>query len=140
MPSLIQKSITITATPHHVWRVFTDEAVTKQLGGHYVSNWQVGNSLGWKAEDGKIYTHGIILELFPDQILKHNLVDLKTKERVTSVITYTFEDKETYMILHAKEELAFDMREEQFEEALEGWDMALESVKEIAEKLYKKEK
>ncbi len=140
VPTVILKSITITATPHQVWRVFTDPVITRQMGGQYVSSWNVNESLGWKAEDGKMYTHGIIMELETDKLLKHSLLDLKTKSRVTSVITYTFEDKETYTILHATEELTFDMREDQFEEALEGWDMALDTVKELAESLQKKEK
>ncbi len=105
------------------------------MGGEYVSTWKVGESLGWKGDDGKMYTHGIILEFEPNQLLKHSLYDLKTKSRLTSTITYRLEDKGKYMILHAEEVLAFDMRDDQFEEALEGWDLALESVKEIAEKL-----
>jgi uncharacterized protein YndB with AHSA1/START domain len=130
---LIKKSITISAAPHQVWRVFTDPVVTRKMEGQYVSSWKVGESLGWKGEDGKMYTYGIILELVPDQLLKHSLYDLKTKTRVTSVITYTFENKESYTILHAEEELTFDMRDDQFEEALEGWDMALATIKEVAE-------
>ncbi len=140
MPTLIQKSIIITATPHQVWRVFTDPAITRQMGGQYISTWKVNESLGWKAEDGKMYTHGIILEVIPDQRLKHSLYDLKTKTRVTSVISYTLESRDTSTILHAEEELTFDMREDQFEEALEGWDMALDTIKELAEKIHKLEK
>ena len=123
----------INASPHTVWRVFTDPAITKKLGGHYVSNWKVGESLAWKAEDGKMYTYGIILSLEPQSVLKHNLYDLKTKSKVTSIITYRFEAKENTTILHAEEELAYEMREDQFEEALEGWDMALDSIKILAE-------
>lgn len=135
MPNtLIKKSITITATPHEVWRVFTDPKVTMLMGGHYVSTWKKGASMQWKDEDGKFNSYGIILELEPDQLLKHSLYDMKTKERITSVITYRFEDKGKYTILHAEEELTFDMRDDQFEEALEGWDMALDSVKEVAER------
>jgi uncharacterized protein YndB with AHSA1/START domain len=135
VPNNIKKTTSINATPANVWRVFTDPVVTKKMGGHYVSTWKVGDSLQWKGEDGKLYTYGIILELEPDRLLKHSLYDLKTKTRVTSVITYQLENKSTYTLLHAEEELAYDMREEQFEEALEGWDMALASVKEIAEAL-----
>lgn len=104
------------------------------MGGHYVSSWKVGESLQWKGDDGKLYSYGIILELEPDRLLKHSLYDMKTKERLTSVITYRFEDMGKYIILHAQEELAFDMRDDQFEEAHEGWDMALDTVKEIAER------
>ena len=133
MPNLIKKSIIINASPHQVWRVFTDPAVTKKMGGYYVSDWKEGNSLQWKGEDGKLYTYGIILEIVPDRLLKHSLYDLKTKTRVTSVITYTLEEMDGKTILHAEEILSYDMREEQFDEALEGWDMALASVKEMAE-------
>lgn len=132
--TLIQKSIAITATPHDVWRVFTDPKVTMLMGGYYVSTWKKGESLQWKGDDGKLYSYGIILELEPDLLLKHSLYDMKTKERLTSVITYRFEDMGKYIILHAEEELAFDMRDDQFEEALDGWDMALDTVKEIAER------
>ena len=135
MPNtLIQKTITITASAHEVWRVFTDPKVTALMGGHYVSTWKVGESLQWKDADGKLYSYGIILELEPDLLLKHSLYDMKTKSRITSVITYRFEDKGKYMILNAEEELTFDMREDQFDEALEGWDLALDTVKEIAER------
>ena len=132
--TLIVKSITISTSAHEVWRVFTEPKVTMLMGGHYVSSWKKGESLQWKGDDGKLYSYGIILELEPDQLLKHSLYDMKTKERITSTITYRFEDMGKYMILHAEEELAFDMRDDQFEEALEGWDMALDTVKEIAER------
>ena len=134
MPNLIQKTITITASAHEVWRVFTDPKVTMLMGGHYVSTWITGETLQWKDADGKLYSYGIILELEPDKLLKHSLYDMKTKSRITSFITYRFEDKGKYMILHAEEELTFDMRDDQFDEALEGWDLALDTVKEIAER------
>jgi len=135
MPNtLIKKSITITASAHEVWRVFTDPKVTMLMEGQYVSSWKLGESLQWKGEDGKLYSYGIILELEPDKILKHSLYDMKTKSRVTSFITYRFEDMGKYTILHAEEELTYDMRDDQFEEALEGWDLALDTVKEVAER------
>ncbi len=135
MPNtLIKKSITITASAHEVWRVFTDPKVTMLMEGQYASSWKQGESLQWKGEDGKLYSYGIILELEPDKLLKHSLYDMKTKSRVTSVITYRFEDMGKYTILHAEEELTYDMRDDQFEEALEGWDLALDTVKEVAER------
>ena len=105
------------------------------MGGHYVSSWKAGESLQWKGEEGQFHTYGIILDIIPDQLLKHDLYDMKTKTRVTSTITYRFEDKGKYTVLHAEEVLTFDMRDDQFEEALEGWDLALETVKEIAENM-----
>lgn len=135
VPNQIKKTISISATPKEVWRVFTDPVVTKKMGGHYVSNWKTGETLQWKGSDGQLSTYGIILDIEPERLLKHSLYDLKTKSRITSVITYQLEDKETFTLLHALEELAYDMREDDFEDALDGWDMALASVKELAEKL-----
>ena len=134
MPNLIKKTIAITATPHEVWQVFTDPKVTQLMGGHYISTWKKGETLQWKDDDGKLYSYGIILEIELDKLLKHSLLDMKTKSKVTSVITYVFEDMGKYTNLHAEEELAYEMREDQFEEALEGWDMALDTFKEIAER------
>jgi uncharacterized protein YndB with AHSA1/START domain len=34
--SVIEKKIEISAPPDKVWRVFTDPAITKQLGGEYL--------------------------------------------------------------------------------------------------------
>ena len=138
MANLIKKTISISATPQAVWRVFTDPVVTKKMRGHYVSLWKVGESIQWKGEDGQFSTYGIILAIEPERLLKHSLYDMKTKSRTTSVITYKLEDNETHTVLHAEEVLSYDMREDDFEDALDGWDMALASVKDLAEELQKK--
>ena len=90
--TIIVTSINISTSAHEVWRVFTEPKVTMLMGGHYVSSWKKGESLQWKGDDGKLYSYGIILELEPDKLLKHSLYDMKTKERITSTITYRFED------------------------------------------------
>lgn len=133
----IKKTILIKAPAENVWRVFTDRAVTLKMGGHYVSGWQINGTLEWKGNDGIKYTYGKILEIMPFQLLKHSLYDMKTKSRVTSIITYAFEEVNGETLLHAEEMLTFDMRDDQFEEAIEGWDMALDTVKEIAESISK---
>ena len=116
-----------------VWRVFTDPKVSRRLGGHYVTDWKKGSSLQWKGDDGKMYTYGIILDIETEKLLKHNLLDKRTKSRVNSIITYRLESTEGQTLLHAEEELTFPMRDEDFDDALEGWDMVLESIKSIAE-------
>ncbi|HEY3386748.1 MAG TPA: SRPBCC domain-containing protein [Saprospiraceae bacterium] len=130
----IIKSIRIHATPLSVWRVFTDPKVSRRLGGHYLTDWKKGSSLQWKGDDGKVYTYGIILDIEQEQILKHNLLDKRTKSRVNSVITYRLERNADFTILHAEEELTFSMRDDDFDDALEGWDMVMESIKDAAEK------
>lgn len=104
------------------------------MGGHYVSAWKKGETLQWKGDDGKFYTYGIILELEPDKLIRHNLLDMKSKSKLISTITYTLEENGETVLLSAEEELAYAMDEEEFEEALDGWDFVLETVKSIAEK------
>ena len=133
--SVIHQAITIPATADKVWQVFTDATVTREIGGEYISDWTVGSSFGWKGLDGKLYTHGRVLEIQPLRMLKHNLSDMNDESRVLSIITYTFEESEGQTTLVATEELNYEISDEQLDAANEGWYLALRSVKELAEKL-----
>ena len=132
---VIQKAITINASPEEVWRVFTDPHITRQLGGEYVTEWKIGSSFGWKALDGKMYTNGTILKLEPQKLLEHNLFNEGDKT-VKSVITYKFENNNGSTNLLAWENINHDMTQQEFQETNTGWDIALTAVKEAAEKLY----
>ena len=132
---VITKTIEINASPKKVWRVFTDPKVTRQMGGEYVSEWKAGSSFGWKGKDSSLYTNGVILELEPEKLLKHNLFDLKDKSRLLSVITYEFTKNEDGTILSAREEINYEITDCLLKEANEGWDAALQLVKYVAEKL-----
>jgi uncharacterized protein YndB with AHSA1/START domain len=131
---IIQKKIEINAPVDKVWRVFTNPAVTRQMGGEYVTDWKVGSSFGWKGKDGKMYTHGTILQLEKGRTIKHNLFDSPEKNKILSVITYKFEEKARHTTLHAEEELNYEITDQQYQAASEGWDGALASVKKTAEK------
>lgn len=132
---IIEKAIFINALPENVWRVFTDPSITKQMGGEYVSEWKVGSTLGWKGPDGNMYTHGTILQLENAKLLQHNLVDMNDHNILLSVITYELEPAGNATTLHAKEELHYETSHELLQQVNEGWDFALQMVKDIAEKL-----
>lgn len=132
---VVKKVIDINASTKKVWSVFTDPAITRQMGGEYVSKWKVGSSFGWKGKGSSLYTNGTILELEPEKLLKHSLVDLKDKDRLLSVITYRFEKNGAGTTVSAIEEINYEMSDYQFKEANEGWDAALQLVKYVAEKL-----
>ena len=83
----IKKSIEVQASPEKVWRVFTDPAVTRQMGGEYVTDWKAGSALGWKGGDGNMYTSGTILEIVPGKLLKHQLHSLSNKDVLLSVFS-----------------------------------------------------
>jgi uncharacterized protein YndB with AHSA1/START domain len=130
----IKKTIKINAPTDKVWRVFTDPVITRQMGGEYVTDWKLGSSFGWKGDDGKMYTSGTILEVENRRLIKHNLFDMEDEERILSVITYKFESGGAQTTLHSLEELSYEMTDQQYKDASEGWDFALAVIKEIAEK------
>lgn len=131
----IEKTIEINTTPKKLWRTITDPTITREMGGEYISDWQIGSSLSWKGTDGHIYTNGTILQLEPEFILQHNLFNLDEKDKILSVITYKFEDTKKSTTLHAHEEYSVSLTDEEYEAASEGWDFALKVVKEKAESL-----
>ena len=134
--SFIEKSIDINAPVSKVWRVFTDPVLTRQLGGEYVSEWKIGSSFSWKGLDGQLLTRGEIVTIEPEKILQHKLLstDTTSPEYVISVITYKFKEENGRTTIQAREDFSHTVDDEKYDEAIEGWDAALQSVKEIAER------
>ena len=132
----VEKSIQIGAPVSKVWRVFTDPALTRQMGGEYLTAWKVGSSFRWKGPDGQLLTNGSILKIESEKILQHNLfsTDAASSEAILSVITYEFHEQDGLTTLLAREDFARSITDEEFDSAIEGWDAALQSVKEIAER------
>ncbi len=133
--TFIDKTIEINVSPDKVWRVFTDPSITKLMGGEYVSNWQIGSSFGWKGTNGVVYTNGVILKLKHESLLQHSLLDLKDSTRVISIITYELRGSDATTTLKAHEDLFREINDEEYKDALIGWDVALNALKQVAEKL-----
>lgn len=127
----IERRIEIDEPVSRVWRVFTDPALTRKMGGEYVSEWKVGSSFGWKGADGRMVTQGAIRQIVPEQLLQHLLLD--SVGTIDSVITYEFAGKNQATTLHAREEFARPITDQEYADAVEGWDAALRAVKETAE-------
>ena len=128
----IERSIEINAPVSRVWRVFTDPLLTRQMGGEYVSDWKVGSTFSWKDLDGKLVTNGIILKLEPEKTLQHKLFN--SVGSINSVITYEFGEKGSITMLRAREDFTKPITDKAYADVLEGWDAALLTVKEVAEK------
>ena len=128
----VESSIEIKAPASKVWQVFTDPAITRQIGGVYISDWKVGSSFGWKGLDGKMVTNGTILKIESEKLLQHDL--LNSVGSVNSVITYEFSEKNGIMTLYAREDFTQPVTDKEYADAVEGWEAALLSVKETAEK------
>src|SRR5688572_14163826 len=129
----VERSIEINAPASKVWQVFTDPDMTRQIGGEYVSDWKVGSSFGWKGPDGKMVTNGTILKIEPAKLLQHNL--LNSVGSVNSVITYEFSEKNGVTTLYAREDFTQPVTDNEYADALEGWEAALLAVKELAERM-----
>ena len=128
----IQNSIEIKAPASTVWRVFTDPTVTKQMGGEYVSDWKVGSSFSWKGLDGNVMTNGSIITIVPGRLLQHSLAN--SVGSTNSVITYEVSEQNSMTTLHAREDFAKPISDEEYADAVEGWGAALKAVKETAER------
>jgi uncharacterized protein YndB with AHSA1/START domain len=137
MPKLfVEKSIDIDAPISKVWRVFTDPTLSRRMGGEYITDWQVGSSFSWKGLDGQMYTNGVILKIEPEKILQHNLFSSQASstESITSVITYEWRERGQFTTLLAREDFLNPINDTEYADAMDGWEAALLSVKEIAEK------
>lgn len=133
--SVVEKTINVYASPDKIWRVFTDPKVTRQMGGEYITEWRVGSAFGWRGKDGNMYTNGTVLEIEPQKLLKHSLFDLEDKNKLLSTITYDFKPIQTGTTISIREEINHEMDEEELSDTSDGWDFALQAIKDIAEKL-----
>jgi uncharacterized protein YndB with AHSA1/START domain len=132
--TIIEKSIDIKAPLNKVWSVFTNPDVTKKIGGYYDTDWKVGSSFGFKTMDGIRLTNGTILEYQHERLIKHNLFEPKS-EKVIAVITYDFQEKNGVTLLTGSEELTQSFDNSAVKNALEGWEFALNTIKQLAESL-----
>lgn len=133
--SFIEKVVNIKAPVENVWRVFTEPAITRKTGGEYITDWQKGSTLNWKGVDGNIHTHGVILQIEPRKLLRHNLLSSDKQRRIMSVITYRFHQVNQLTTVYAREEFNSPLQDSEYTEAVQGWDKALKAVKETAESL-----
>ena len=128
----IEKSIEIDAPVSQVWRVFTDPVLTRQMGGEYVSDWEVGSSFSWQGLDGRTLTNGTIMKIEPERLLQHTL--LNSVGSTDSVITYEFDENEAVTTLHAREDFTNPINDNEYRDAAKGWDAALRVLKNTAER------
>ena len=132
-PSEIKKDIIINAHASKVWGMFVDPTFTRQMGGEYVSDWQVGSSLGWKGLNGQQLTNGIILKIEPRRLLQHSLFHAGT-DAVMAIITYELREHGEATTVSIREEFSQPVSEEELNASEEGWAAALAMVKGLIEK------
>ncbi|MBS0028292.1 SRPBCC family protein [Chitinophaga sp. 22321] len=131
---IIEKTVEINAAVKAVWSVFTNPEVTKQMGGYYGTDWKTGSSFGFRKSDGTALTNGVLLDFKPMQLIKHSLFENDT-DTVIAVLTYSFQENDGQTLLTGQEELITRLDQAEYQDAVEGWDQALNAVKLIAEAL-----
>jgi uncharacterized protein YndB with AHSA1/START domain len=104
-PSMIIKEILINAPASKVWGMFIDPVFTRQLGGQYISDWQVGSSFRWQALNGSILTNGMILDIEPEKYLQHSLYYPEEMDEVMARITYTLDEQDGKTVLGIRKNL-----------------------------------
>jgi uncharacterized protein YndB with AHSA1/START domain len=132
----LERSIEINVPASKVWRVFADPVLTRQMGGEYATDWQVGSSFGWRGLDGQMLTDGSILKIEAEKLLQHELFDASapSAKTVQSVITYELREHETSTTLFAREEFSSPITDAEYADAMDGWGAALLALKDVAEK------
>ena len=125
----IDKSVVIRSARFKSVASVYYSGVTRQLGGEYVSDWQVGGSFGFKGLDGTIYTRGSILEIEPEKLLKHDLYEGNASSTVSSTITYKFTEQDGKQGLICPGNFSSPLSDAEYAEADEGWDAALAQLK-----------
>ncbi len=128
----VNHSVVIAAPSSQVWRMFNDAEFTRQMGGEYVSDWKVGSSIGWMGPDGVMFTDGVILQIQPGLLLQHSLFHPDTDEPMATV-TYRLDEKDGKTTVKIIEQFTEPVTDDDHDDALGGWEAALDAVKELLE-------
>ncbi|MEO8172036.1 MAG: SRPBCC domain-containing protein [Sediminibacterium sp.] len=132
-PLTVRKEIVINAPASKVWGMFIDPVFTRQMGGRYISNWQVGSSFRWQALNGSILTNGMILDIEPEKFLQHSLYYPEEEDEVMARITYTLDEEDGKTVLAITEEFTDPITEKDHEDSMDGWSAALTMIKQLME-------
>ncbi|MBP3038751.1 SRPBCC domain-containing protein [Bacillaceae bacterium Marseille-Q3522] len=142
------KKITIAAPAAKVWEVLTKRGYTDlwahefSSGGpqfHLESNWQLGDPVLWKGEDGAVIVEGNVTALTPYKLLRFTVFDVRSTERpqVTDKdgITYQLSEENGKTLLHVLQGdfSVMEAGEKYCRMTEKIWDKVLPKVKQLAE-------
>lgn len=135
---IVEKSIEINASAQKVWEMLTNPTFNKQWieqfwpnFGALESNWEIDSAMYWKNADGEIDLVGKIIDITPGKLLRYTF----TMPQDIVTLSLTEENKFTVLsVIHGDFAEKPD-GEECYLGALAGWDMNLQNIKELAEKI-----
>jgi uncharacterized protein YndB with AHSA1/START domain len=141
MENKVEKSITINASPTRVWETLTrPELIKKYMFDSDVhTDWKKGSPILYtQQQDGKTIprVNGTIRDILAPKLLKMNIVGVQEKYKMPVKMSYVLEPAGDHVtVLHIREEgfHEVDEGEKRYEQSLQGWEMVLPRLKEVAE-------
>ena len=136
---IVNKQISIKATPEIVWEALTDPVKTKKyfFNCKVISDWQPGSPIIFKGRIFlfiKIEMHGKIIKAEPGKILQYTLQNNRGSDgRSTVTDTLHYENGVTTLTITddvGKDEDAQD----RYTRSVKGWDKILKGLKKMLEK------
>jgi uncharacterized protein YndB with AHSA1/START domain len=137
----VKKSLLLKASPAVVWQAITDPETIKRyfFGTNVETDWKPGSPItysgNWKGKEYK--DRGTILEVDKEKKLSHthwsSLSELPDIPENYYTVTYELEPRGEDTLLTVVQ--AGNMSKETFEHSCENWEMVLQKLKEILEKV-----
>lgn len=147
-PLFVDQEISIHAPAEKVWEVLTRRKYTDfwahefSSGGpqfHLESDWNLGDPVFWKGEDGTIFVKGNVTALTPFKLLRFTVFDVRGSDQpqVTEKdgITYQLheEDGNTHLHVLQGDFSVMDNGEKYYLMTVKVWEKVLPKVKQLAE-------
>jgi uncharacterized protein YndB with AHSA1/START domain len=140
---VLTNSIDIEGPPSAVWRTLTDPALTKEymFGCEALSDWKAGSPLLWKgAADGQTYVKGNILEIEPEKVLRHTVIDPNNPQiddipenYLTVTYELTQQGSRTTLTVTSGDYATVAGGQARYDDSLGNWTTVLTKLKEVAE-------
>ena len=141
MQYIVEKSVSIHATPAEVWDALTNPEKTKKYFFHckVFSDWKKGSSIRFIGRlflIKKISMRGTILQAEPEKLLQYTLANAGDNDGSYSMVTdrLRFENGET--ILSISDNVGQgEGAVQRYQRSEKGWDKVLKGLKTLVEKI-----
>lgn len=136
---VVEKEITINASPAKVWEALTNPEITKEYfyGCKVYSDWKAGHDIAFKRKFlwMNIDMHGKIIEAEAGKLLKYNLKNGKdAKPDNISVVTDRLTNVNGKTVLHITDDVgSAEGAEKRYKKSQKGWNKILNGLKKVVE-------
>ena len=135
-----EKKVLINIPPKDLWAVLTESKFTRvyMFNCSVNSDWKIGSPITWKGnyQGYDAYQKGEILDIKPFELLKYSTFDpnfgLADKAENYIHVSYLLNESNGKTELTIINE-TFDGDEQRMEHIMQGWNMVIGKIKEVAE-------